>query len=99
MPSPEFIRANFAEMANAQASVQRAQTTMDTEVADLRTRLEGLRNIWIGDAREAYGACMSQWDSAALKIEALIGELAAGLGFAIDTMGASEARAAGMFGR
>jgi WXG100 family type VII secretion target len=94
----DLIRMNFATTANAAASISNCKSVMDNEVADLRSRLGALREVWEGQARLEYDKAMTTWDNASQELNAVLLRTSQAVDECTTIMATSEGNVAGMWG-
>jgi len=93
----DLIRMNFATTSNAALSISNCKSVMDNEVADLRSRLGALREVWTGDARLEYDRALKDWDKAAFQLNEALLRTSQAVDECTAIMMASEGNVAGLW--
>lgn len=91
------IKVTFAELGNAQGSIQQAVGAVNSQLDDLKTYLAPLVATWEGSAAEAYNTLQRQWDTAAAELNQVLAQVGTAVGTANDSYQAAEASNANRF--
>ena len=87
-----MIVVQFAALAQGSADIAGTVSKMNSDLADLHSRLQGTIADWDGDARASYDVCKATWDSAATNIAEALAKLGSGVSSCGEMMAAAEAR-------
>ncbi|MFI5835104.1 MULTISPECIES: WXG100 family type VII secretion target [Micromonospora] len=66
---------NFAALQQAGADIQRALTTLESQLAQLERDAAPLVASWNGEAREAYEQRQSRWRAASQDMQAMLRDI------------------------
>ncbi|MEU9514528.1 WXG100 family type VII secretion target [Micromonospora sp. NPDC048169] len=66
---------NFAALQQAGADIQRALSTMESQLGQLERDAAPLVASWDGEAREAYEVRQSRWRSASQDLQAMLRDI------------------------
>lgn len=74
--SGDMIKVNFAEVANASASLSSTSSQLEGLLGDLKARLAPLAAGYTGAASEAWAAKQAEWDRAYDELKQVLSSIA-----------------------
>lgn len=84
------IKVTFAEIANAQTSIQQTSSSINQELEDLKSAISRLVATYTGQASEAYQAKQAQWDQAAAELNQTLHQISVAVGQANENYQSTE---------
>jgi len=85
------IKVTFGALAAAQSDVSGTAARITTQLEDLRRFLAPMVASWHGAAAQDYQVRQKQWDTAAVDLAAVLGQIGVALGEANDSYRQAEA--------
>ena len=84
------ILVTFESIAQAQGDVAATSSSINGQLADLKSYLAPMVSSWTGAAAQDYQAKQAQWDSAARDLNTVLAQIGAALGTAHDNYNQAE---------
>jgi len=72
MASDGMLLVNFAALQQASADIQKAVSTLTSQLDQLERDAGPLVQTWRGEAQEAYAARQQKWRSASLDLQSIL---------------------------
>ena len=91
------ITYTYGTIENAAANIDSFISFMNSELADIESKLRPLETDWTADSQAAYLACKNKWRKNADEIVQVLGQLKTALSAAGSRMQSADAAAAKMF--
>lgn len=92
------VTVTFDSIAQAQSDVTLTVSSIDQQMADLKSFLAPIVAQWKGQAFDQYQALQGQWDTAANDLNVVLGQIGTALGEAHVNYLATESRNAATWG-
>ena len=72
MANDGLLLVNFASLQQASADIQKAVSTMQTQLDDLERSAAPLVQTWQGEAQQAYAARQAKWRAASADLTQIL---------------------------
>jgi len=72
MTSDGLLLVNFDSLQQASADIQKALTTMQSQLDQLKYDAKSLVDTWDGEAQQAYAERQARWEAASADLHAIL---------------------------
>jgi WXG100 family type VII secretion target len=97
MASDGTLLVNFAALQQASEHIQKAVTTLTSQLDQLERDAQPLVHTWSGEAREAYAARQQKWRSASHDLQHILQNIKSAVERSTDDYLATEKQATARF--
>ncbi|MEV4351794.1 WXG100 family type VII secretion target [Actinoplanes sp. NPDC049596] len=72
MPNDGMLLVNFGALQNASADIQKAVSTLQSQLEALESHAAPLVDTWEGEAKEAYAQRQATWRAASADLQSIL---------------------------